>query len=619
MIMETVSEIRQKATFFKDQTRQEWSEVLRALARGKRIKRGIRPGTQELIKLISGLSFRNAVEKEIYCLDLSLLMEDKRFPLIWDKRHLALLLKIQRPRQEAGNFVALLMPAALKNKKGLAFYPVLSKVMDKMERIPSTAMQWLEVLGMIERFTPLSDVIDLTRGRGLDRFDVKQLQEFRTFRSDQIRALTYFFTIANIEDAGRLDLVFFFVKNNFFSRKKMEEMVRMIRHFVAEALPLAERRLQDFGFSFLDRSIGEEGLQKAYGLFLLWVFHQPAEQHHYYLKDQPGLLDQAKSASDTHQRFCQFRFAEVVRFLPVRWLWDVPFMMRYHPRVLLHLAAGMNIRTCSDLCIPVNKKVAHLFHNLPPAAMLPENGLNISLRHIYWQYLGISEQLFPVVEQYAAFEWFVYRTAGPSYRIRNRHLDQFPRWEEVLRKIVRLCEELPELPTLDFRDHGALFGYFQHLIDEKLPLNLPGSTLKSIQRRVAEWQQEALRRQELIRKKEQKLPLIWRGPGYRRFARKADDLVYTITQLNTLKALTEEGKALRHCVASYHMRCAKGHCSIWSLRQSNGQHIKPLVTIEINENDRIVQVRGKHNTQPTAGQLKMIKAWANKEGLKYSW
>src|SRR5262249_27730671 len=50
----------------------------------------------------------------------------------------------------------------------------------------------------------------------------------------------------------------------------------------------------------------------------------------------------------------------------------------------------------------------------------------------------------------------------------------------------------------------------------------------------------------------------------------ANRKIYTIHELTSSHALQEEGRAMRHCVASYVSSCRAGRVSIWSLRVVDG-------------------------------------------------
>ncbi|MCB0843050.1 MAG: PcfJ domain-containing protein [Bacteroidetes bacterium] len=91
---------------------------------------------------------------------------------------------------------------------------------------------------------------------------------------------------------------------------------------------------------------------------------------------------------------------------------------------------------------------------------------------------------------------------------------------------------------------------------------------------------------------------------------------YQIIQLKSALELIEEGRAMKHCVASYAYSCSKGNCSIWSLRVNHDFSQKPLVTIEVNARDMIVQARGKYNAMPSQVEQNIIRRWAVANDLK---
>lgn len=79
--------------------------------------------------------------------------------------------------------------------------------------------------------------------------------------------------------------------------------------------------------------------------------------------------------------------------------------------------------------------------------------------------------------------------------------------------------------------------------------------------------------------------------------------------------LVKEGKELRHCVGSYIRSVAKGNTHIVFLREKNAIN-KPHTTIEIDIDDKIIQVRQKHNgLLKNREAINLIKQWAYKHGL----
>ncbi len=84
-------------------------------------------------------------------------------------------------------------------------------------------------------------------------------------------------------------------------------------------------------------------------------------------------------------------------------------------------------------------------------------------------------------------------------------------------------------------------------------------------------------------------------------------------ELRSYMALWKEGRALRHCVATYAGWAASGHSSLWSLRRDEQR----TLTIEIQpRNRRIVQVRGRHNRPPTDVEWAVVRSWAQANAME---
>ena len=94
---------------------------------------------------------------------------------------------------------------------------------------------------------------------------------------------------------------------------------------------------------------------------------------------------------------------------------------------------------------------------------------------------------------------------------------------------------------------------------------------------------------------------------------------WTIVELLSRQELFEEGRQLRHCVASYVNSCACGGTSIWSLGvERNTGSRKRVLTIEVSVNRQTIrQVRGKANRLPTEKEQDLVRRWALQEQLNY--
>jgi hypothetical protein len=94
--------------------------------------------------------------------------------------------------------------------------------------------------------------------------------------------------------------------------------------------------------------------------------------------------------------------------------------------------------------------------------------------------------------------------------------------------------------------------------------------------------------------------------------------VWRIRELLTAAELTAEGRAMRHCVASYAGSCASGRCSIWAMEVESHDSIEKRQTIEVNRQRVIVQCRGRFNARPTPQDVEMLRRWATAERLVIS-
>jgi hypothetical protein len=91
---------------------------------------------------------------------------------------------------------------------------------------------------------------------------------------------------------------------------------------------------------------------------------------------------------------------------------------------------------------------------------------------------------------------------------------------------------------------------------------------------------------------------------------------YDILEILNSKELHAEGKAQKHCVLSYSYSIERGICSIWSMKL-NGERV---VTIEVRSRN-IVQARGRYNRKISSEEFKIIRRWADENGLniQLSW
>jgi hypothetical protein len=90
---------------------------------------------------------------------------------------------------------------------------------------------------------------------------------------------------------------------------------------------------------------------------------------------------------------------------------------------------------------------------------------------------------------------------------------------------------------------------------------------------------------------------------------------FVVRQLKQAEDLVLESRAMRHCVSTYAGKCIAGHASIWSLRRCTKDGIDRLLTIEVDQQCRAVQVRGFANRPTLADERNVTERWAKARGI----
>lgn len=87
----------------------------------------------------------------------------------------------------------------------------------------------------------------------------------------------------------------------------------------------------------------------------------------------------------------------------------------------------------------------------------------------------------------------------------------------------------------------------------------------------------------------------------------------TLIPPKTAKEIVNEEHTLHHCVSSYVDSVANGRCVILFIRKTDNSK-EPFYTLEL-QNNRIIQVHGKHHCTPTPEVNKFIELWKQKKLL----
>lgn len=228
--------------------------------------------------------------------------------------------------------------------------------------------------------------------------------------------------------------------------------------------------------------------------------------------------------------------------------------------------------------------------------------------------------------------------SGIAMRIASSRIAQWPRpeadlafWREVVRFFCAHPTSVEEMEDLS--------DYLAHCRQQNARYGLKGRTLASLSRKMHAWHRDlyAIQRIEAARLRAERvrarggvlLPQApaggnwpgamiadWSWTTSNKDRSKREE--YVMTQLRTAAALVSESAAMRHCVASYAQKCIGGRSSIWSLRQRVAGDMRRLLTIELDQRHRIVQVRGLANRPARADEMKILERWAKARGIALS-
>lgn len=291
-----------------------------------------------------------------------------------------------------------------------------------------------------------------------------------------------------------------------------------------------------------------------------------------------------------------FPLRQVIFYLPQFMFWGIGSCLENLTTraIVLELIRGKSIRKLKCCPAPFTKRMAHYFTNAPKTLQFEE---------AVWYALVKGWNGNELIAQ--AFQ---------------KHFQNWTTRFDFIQVLVQFFT--PYQQQLKEAELTKLLGFCQHLKDEQAPFSLKGWTLNSLRRRSKQWYQELDQRMEEQRaqwavycKTGIRIVANWKGADYESFEWEHANATYKIIQLNSVKALREEGQRMRHCVGNYPQRCQLHGTSIWSLRRIDEEGTKSLVTIEVSKDDRIVQAKRKHNATPSAFEWNLIQEWANQEEL----
>jgi hypothetical protein len=300
---------------------------------------------------------------------------------------------------------------------------------------------------------------------------------------------------------------------------------------------------------------------------------------------------------------------DVPIFLDSAWLRDDKGAYLYRDW-FAHMGRGHNIRTAKTP-YPMTKMIAHHFANAPDDATIEGALMLADIRA-----LGGGQRL--------AMTLMATRLGARVETDAERRTF----WLSVYRFFIAN-------PMLDLRHAGPIidFLFFQRFQSQEVMvgpgqvevrpppqpnLSMARRTPESLLRQVEAWHGD-------LRKLRGNENRMWRSSGIRGLAlqsgprdRPAQQIIWTLRELLSTQDLVEEGRRLRHCVATYARSCAAGACSIWSLerRFNDETRAQPILTIEVDAKGVVVEARGRANRWPNDQEKNVLEVWMKEAGLK---
>jgi PcfJ-like protein len=268
----------------------------------------------------------------------------------------------------------------------------------------------------------------------------------------------------------------------------------------------------------------------------------------------------------------------------------------------IHVGSGQNIFTAYNFIkrFPMTKKMVHFFMQAPD---------HYSLKQAWWygqiRALGGQPRLVDIIRE---------------TKMNNVSLTE----HEFCLSMIRFFIANPMLdlaqvsPIIDYIWHQKYESHRDFIERGRLGtvkppqpnFSMTGRTVESLLIQVNRWHRQL--------GKEKGVPTSWdHSKDINDFEMKEGKKCWSINELLSSKELANEGRQMKHCVASYAQSCARGATSIWSMSVDSDGIFEKLVTIEVRRNE-VSQVRGKNNRFVMPKELAIINRWATKENLKVS-
>jgi len=273
----------------------------------------------------------------------------------------------------------------------------------------------------------------------------------------------------------------------------------------------------------------------------------------------------------------------------------------------IHIGMGGSLRHLSQCPIKMTNKIGHYFFRAPDEFTIEE-----ALRYGQIYALGGDIRLVNAL-----------RSTKLMRLSRTR--------EDFCLSVIRFFIDNPMLdtaqigPIVDYLWHAKyeerrIFvarGVARTLPPEQPYLSMTGRTVDSILHQVDRWHRQLGKERKGGNLEWEHLREVKDFEYMEGDETKKNMRLWRIRELLSSKELSDEGRVMGHCVASYAHSCYRGNASIWSMTYEMFGGIKNATTIEVRDRT-ICQVRGKNNALPSDKEKSIIRRWASKSGITIS-
>jgi len=334
------------------------------------------------------------------------------------------------------------------------------------------------------------------------------------------------------------------------------------------------------------QNLANDALKEKKGLILIGIFSP------FWIRRPSTWIPQATNFNDRFLSLVEHLFIKypVPACLYEEWLgWPSFTRMKWIHWFILLGQGGSLYRTAPHFEWEVSKKFQYHFLQAPSNVTTAAACMHAEVKR-----LGGSFREF---ERLYAHRSFVIDPTGRSYQNR-KSFSLF--WKDTLQYLIQHRNAISDEESRLILD-WAMHQYTEGERAGGQAFSWKGRSLQRVMEASAEYHREISRPHPYV-------SYVWKAYGWNWEWKDEDANIWSFVELTNGKELYNEGKAMRHCVATYASRCAAGYAAIVSLRYGEAQK----VTLEVNPNTKkIVQARGRYNRLPRVYEQRIIDKWIN--------